>query len=204
MQNNDKILTENEPKNSKARIKANGKYLKNNYKRINIAVRPEQADRIKETAKRFDLSLAQLIIDSVQLYNNKMCNCTSTGSDPTQPENVTTESPMKSGETAGAQPDEVREEPQEEQKPQEENETENEIETEEENQTAGAEEEATETEEEPQDDEDEDEKPEDIPAFVWEQIQRLKKADKRQTAERKAREAAERKRRRAEEGTDDY
>ena len=188
MQNNDKILTENEPKNSKARIKANGKYLKNNYKRINIAVRPEQADRIKETAKRFDLSLAQLIVDSVQLYNNTMCNCTSTGADtaqPEQPENVTTESPMESEETAGAQPEQETEE-----------ETENEIETEE-NQTAGAEEEEG-TEEEPQEDEDEDEdeKPEEIPDFVWEQIQRLKKADKKQTAERKAREAAERKRRR--------
>lgn len=175
MQNNNKILTENEPKNSKARIKANGKYLKNNYKRINIAVRPEQADRIKETAKRFDLSLAQLIVDSVQLYNDTMCNCTSTGADTAQPENVTTESPMESEETAGAQPEE---------------------ETEEENQTAGA--------EEPQEDEDEDEKPEEIPAFVWEQIQRLKKADKRHTAERKAREAAERKKRRIEEGTEDY
>lgn len=160
MQNNNKILTENEPKNSKARIKANGKYLKNNYKRINIAVRPEQADRIKETAKRFDLSLAQLIVDSVQLYNDTMCNCTSTGADPTQPEQDPTKSPMESEETAGAQPEE---------------ETEN-----------------------------EDEKPEEIPDFVWEQIQRLKKADKRQTAERKAREAAERKRRRIEEGTEDY
>ena len=164
MQNNDKILTENEPKNSKARIKANGKYLKNNYKRINIAVRPEQADRIKETAKRFDLSLAQLIVDSVQLYNDTMCNCTSTGADPAQPEQDPTESPMKSGETAGVQPEE-------------------------------------ETEEET---EDEDEKPEDIPAFVWEQIQRLKKADKRHTAERKAREAAERKRRRIGEDAEDY
>ena len=187
MQNNDKILTENEPKNSKARIKANGKYLKNNYKRINIAVRPEQADRIKETAKRFDLSLAQLIVDSVQLYNDTMCNCTSTGVDTAQLEQDPTESPMKSGETAGAQPEEETEE-----------ETENEIETEEENQTAGA-------EEEPQEDENEDEKPEDIPAFVWEQIQRLKKADKRHTAERKAREAAERKRRRlSEENGEDY
>lgn len=110
MQNNDKILTENEPKNSKARIKANGKYLKNNYKRINIAVRPEQADRIKEIAKRFDLSLAQLIVDSVQLYNDTMCNCTSTGADPAQPETVTTESPMESEETAGAQPEEPQEE----------------------------------------------------------------------------------------------
>lgn len=117
MQNNDKILTENEPKNSKARIKANGKYLKNNYKRINIAVRPEQADRIKEIAKRFDLSLAQLIVDSVQLYNDTMCNCTSTGADTAQPEQDPTKSPMESGETAGAQPEE---------------ETENEIEEEEE------------------------------------------------------------------------
>lgn len=152
MQNNDKILTENEPKNSKARIKANGKYLKNNYKRINIAVRPEQADRIKEIAKRFNLSLAQLIVDSVQLYNDTMCNCTSTGADTAQPERDPTESPIESGETAGAQPEEE-----------------------------------TETE---------DEKPEEIPSFVWEQIQRLKKADKKQTAERKTREAAERKRRR--------
>ena len=120
MQNNNKILTENEPKNSKARIKANGKYLKNNYKRINIAVRPEQADRIKETAKRFDLSLAQLIVDSVQLYNDTMCNCTSTGADPAQPEQDPTETPMKSGKTAEAQPEEETEE-----------ETENEIETEE-------------------------------------------------------------------------
>ena len=184
MQNNNKILTENEPKNSKARIKANGKYLKNNYKRINIAVRPEQADRIKETAKRFNLSLAQLIVDSVQLYNDTICNCTSTGADTAQPEQDPTESPMKSGETAGTQPEEETEET-----------------TEEENQTAGAEEEPQEDEDE---DEDEDEKPEEIPAFVWEQIQRLKKADQRQTAERKAREAAKRKRRRAEEGTDDY
>lgn len=120
MQNNNKILTENEPKNSKARIKANGKYLKNNYKRINIAVRPEQADRIKEIAKRFNLSLAQLVVDSVQLYNDTMCNCTSTGADPAQPEQekpeiVTAESPMESGKTAGAQPEEqgAEEEPQE-------------------------------------------------------------------------------------------
>lgn len=110
MQNNDKILTENEPKNSKARIKANGKYLKNNYKRINIAVRPEQADRIKEIAKHFNLSLAQLIVDSVQLYNDTMCNCTSTGADTAQPEIVTVESPIESGETTGAQPEEQEEE----------------------------------------------------------------------------------------------
>ena len=147
---------ERKAKNSEARIKANNKYSRANYKNVSIKIRPEQAEAIRETAKQFDISIAQLIINSVNEYK------TNHGADA-------------DGETP--------------EKPQEENETGNEIETEEEEQTAGA-------EEEPQEDEDEDEKPEEIPAFVWEQIQRLKKADKRHTAERKAREAAERKRRR--------
>ena len=153
---------ERKAKNSEARIKANNKYSRANYKNVSIKIRPEQAEAIRETAKQFDISIAQLIINSVNEYK-------------------TNHGAYKDEETA--------------EKPQEE-ETGNEIETEEENQTAGA--------EEPQEDEAEDEKPEEIPAFVWEQIQRLKKADKRQTAERKAREAAERKRRRIEEGTEDY
>lgn len=144
---------ERKAKNSEARIRANNKYTRANYKNVSIKIRPEQAEIIRNTAKQFDISIAQLIINSVNEYK------TNHGTDT-------------DGETA--------------EKPQEENETENEIETEEET-TAGA-------EEEPQ--EDEDEKSEEIPAFVWEQIQRLKKADKRHTAERKAREAAERKRRR--------
>ena len=147
---------ERKAKNSEARIKANNKYSRANYKNVSIKIRPEQAEAIRETAKQFDISIAQLIINSVNEYK-------------------TNHGAETDGETA--------------EKPQEENETGNEIETEEEEQTAGA-------EEEPQEDEDEDEKPEEIPAFVWEQIQRLKKADKRHTAERKAREAAERKRRR--------
>ena len=148
-----------------ARTRATTKYHKAHYKRMYISTTPEQADYIRETAKQFDISIVQLIINSVNEYKTKH------GADTAQPEQDPTESPIESGETAGAQPEEETEE------------TENEIE-EEENQTAGAEE------------EEEEEKPEDIPAFVWEQIQRLKKADKRQTAERKAREAAERKRRR--------
>ena len=159
MQNN-KGNNERKAKNSEARIRANNKYTNANYQNINIKIRPEQAEAIRETAKQFDISIAQLIINSVNEYKTNH----------------------------GAETDRETAE-----KPQEENETGNEIETEEEEeQTAGA--------EEPQEDEDEDEdeKPEDIPAFVWEQIQRLKKADKRQTAERKAREAAERKRRRIE------
>ena len=158
---------ERKTKNSEARIRANNKYKKANYKQIKIEIRPEQAEIIRNTAKQFDISIAQLIINSVNEYK------TNHGADA-------------DGETP--------------EKPQEENETGNEIETEqEENQTAGA-------EEEPQEDEETTkEEAEDIPAFVWEQIQRLKKADKRHTAERKAREAAERKRRRlSEENGEDY
>ena len=143
---NDKGNNERKAKNSEARIRANNKYKKANYQRISVDIRPEQAEAIRETAKQFDISIAQLIINSVNEYKTKH----------------------------GTETDrETAEKPQEE-------ETENEIEREEE------------------------EKPEDIPAFVWEQIQRLKKADKKHTAERKAREAAERKRRRIEEGTEDY
>ena len=169
-------------KNSKARIKANDRYNKANYKNISIRVKPDQAEEIRATAENLHQSLAQLIINAVRAYADiqtagaETPSGTADTAQPEQLENVTTESPMESEETAGAQPEQ-----------EEENETENEIDIEEETQTA---------EEEPQ--EDEDEKPEEIPAFVWEQIQRLKKADKRQTAERKAREAAERKRRRLE------
>ena len=180
-------------KNSAAKIKANNKWIQTNYKRMQISTTPEQADYIRETAKKYNITIVQLILNSIKLFEENAERlpagaATPSGTadpmqqeKPEQPENVTTESPMKSGETAGAQQEEETEE-----------ETENEIE-EEENQTAGAEEEPQEDE-----DEDEDEKPEEIPAFVWEQIQRLKKADKRHTAERKAREAAERKRRRIE------
>lgn len=156
MQNN-----ERKTKNSKARIKANDRYNKANYKNISIRVKPDQADEIRATAENLHQSLAQLIINAVRAYADIQTAGADTEQqeeEPAQPEIVTTKSPMESGETAGAQPDE-------------------------------------ETEEET-DDEDEDEKPEDIPDFVWEQLQRLKKADKRHTAERKAREAAERKRRR--------
>lgn len=151
---------ERKAKNSEARIRANNKYTRANYKNVSIKIRPEQAEIIRDTAKQFNISIAQLIINSVNEYKTNH----------------------------GAETDRETAE-----KPQEENETE------EEEQTTGAEEEPQEDE-----DEDEDEKPEDIPAFVWEQIQRLKKADQRQTAERKAREAAERKRRRIEEGIEDY
>ena len=158
-------------KNSAAKIKANNKWIQTNYKRMQISTTPEQADYIRETAKKYNITIVQLILNSIKLFEENAERlpagaATPSGTaDTAQPEQDPTESPIESGETAGAQPEQETEETEE---PQED------------------------------EDEDEDEKPEEIPAFVWEQIQRLKKADKRQTAERKAREAAERKRRRLE------
>jgi hypothetical protein len=181
MQNNNTYANQSD-KRKKSQQKATAIFNKKNYKNISIRVKPDQADEIRATAEKLQLSLAQLIVNAVRLY----ADIQTAGADPTQPEHDPTKSPMKSGKTAEQEPEEETEEETEE------------------NQTAGAETTAG-AEEEPQEDEDEDEKPEDIPSFVWEQIQRLKKADKRQTAERKAREAAERKRRRlGEESAEDY
>ena len=59
---------ERKAKNSEARIRANNKYKKANYQRIAIDIRPEQAEIIRNTAKQFDISIAQLIINSVNEY----------------------------------------------------------------------------------------------------------------------------------------
>ena len=59
---------ERKTKNSEARIRANNKYKKANYKQIKIEIRPEQAEIIRNTAKQFDISIAQLIINSVNEY----------------------------------------------------------------------------------------------------------------------------------------
>ena len=91
---NDKGNNERKAKNSEARIKANNKYSRANYKNVSIKIRPEQAEAIRETAKQFDISIAQLIINSVNEYR------TNHGADTAQPEADTTENPMKSGETA--------------------------------------------------------------------------------------------------------
>ena len=102
MQNN-----ERKTKNSKARIKANDRYNKANYKNISIRVKPDQADEIRATAENLHQSLAQLIINAVRAYADIQTNH---GTDTAQPEQDPTESPMKSGETAGAQPEEETEE----------------------------------------------------------------------------------------------
>lgn len=65
MQDNNKPVR----KNSQARINANNKYKKANYKRIAVDIRPDQAEKIRETAQRYHLSLAQLIVQSVTEYD---------------------------------------------------------------------------------------------------------------------------------------
>ena len=56
---------ERKAKNSEARIRANNKYKKANYKQIKIEIRPEQAEIIRNTAKQLDISIAQLIINEL-------------------------------------------------------------------------------------------------------------------------------------------
>ena len=116
---------ERKAKNSEARIKANNKYSRANYKNVSIKIRPEQAEAIRETAKQFDISIAQLIINSVNEYK-------------------TNHGAETDGETA--------EKPQEENETGNEIETEEttEEEEEEEDQTAGAEEEPQEDEDIPE------------------------------------------------------
>lgn len=60
---------EQKKKNSDARIKANDKYNKANYKNISIRVKPEQAEKIRESAQQHNFSLAQLIIKAVTEYD---------------------------------------------------------------------------------------------------------------------------------------
>ena len=64
----------NEKKNSDARIRANNKYKNAHYKRIGIDVKPEEAQYIKDTAKKYDMSIAQLILTSVKEYDIKRCS----------------------------------------------------------------------------------------------------------------------------------
>lgn len=65
MQDNNKPVR----KNSQARINANNKYKKANYKRIAVDIRPDQAEKIRDTASRHNLSLAQLIVKAVTEYD---------------------------------------------------------------------------------------------------------------------------------------
>lgn len=67
-------MENNEKKNSDARIRANNKYKNAHYKRIGIDVKPEEAQYIKDTAKKYDMSIAQLILTSVKEYDIKRCS----------------------------------------------------------------------------------------------------------------------------------
>ena len=60
----------NNPKNSKAKINANDRYNKNHYENISIRVKPEEADYIRKVAKDKEISIAQLILQSVKMYDS--------------------------------------------------------------------------------------------------------------------------------------
>ena len=64
------IEQEKTKKNSDARIKANNKYAKSHYKNISIKIRPDQAEYIRDVASKNNLSIAQLILNSVTEYDN--------------------------------------------------------------------------------------------------------------------------------------
>lgn len=67
-------VQKNKKKNSDAKIAANNRYKNKTYKRIAIDIKPNQADFIRDTAKKNNLSIAQLIINAVELFDNKTDN----------------------------------------------------------------------------------------------------------------------------------
>ena len=62
-------MDENIKKNSDARIRANNKYKNAHYKRVGIDVKPEEAQYIRDTAKKYDMSIAQLVLTSVKEFD---------------------------------------------------------------------------------------------------------------------------------------
>ena len=52
-------------KNSTAKIKANNKYKDAHYSRIAAYLKPEEAERIRTAAKDRGLSIAQMILKSI-------------------------------------------------------------------------------------------------------------------------------------------
>ena len=86
---------EQKKKNSDARIKANDKYNKANYKNISIRVKPEQAEKIRGSAARHNLSLAQLITKAVTEYDRNHTDNTAESTEDT----ATTESRAEKAES---------------------------------------------------------------------------------------------------------
>lgn len=108
-----------------ARTRATTKYHKAHYKRMYISTTPDQADYIRETAKKYDITIVQLIIDSIKLFEENAERLPAGAATPSgtaattqpeqqaQPEQDPTESTIELGETAGVQPEEETEEDEE-------------------------------------------------------------------------------------------
>lgn len=59
-------MKNNDNKNSAARIRANNKYNRAHYKKISADLKPDEVEFIKTYAKDHNISIAQLILKSVQ------------------------------------------------------------------------------------------------------------------------------------------
>lgn len=77
-------------KNSQARINANNKYSKTHYKDVSMKVKPETAEYLRNTAKKFETSLTQLVIIAVTEYDTNHSD-TVTASDTEENTTSTTE-----------------------------------------------------------------------------------------------------------------
>ena len=63
-------MENNIKKNSDAKIRANAKYSQSHYKNISIKVKPENAEKIRNIAEKYNISIAQLIIKSIDYIAN--------------------------------------------------------------------------------------------------------------------------------------
>ena len=79
--NNNNIKDNN--KRKKSQIKATDKYNKANYKNISIRIRPEQAEKIRESAQQHNFSLAQLIIKAITEYDRNHTDNTAESTEDT-------------------------------------------------------------------------------------------------------------------------
>ena len=57
-------------KNSDARIRANNKYSRSHYKNVSIKIKPDEAEYIRDTAKKYGLSIARLILQAVRVFDD--------------------------------------------------------------------------------------------------------------------------------------
>lgn len=101
MQNNNKKINgspdqnQDKPqrKNSQARINANNKYSKTHYKDVSMKVKPETAEYLRNTAKKYETSLTQLVIIAITEYDINHSDTTTTENRTDTADTVTASAP---------------------------------------------------------------------------------------------------------------